>query len=317
MPIRKHREIFVKMIMRNLIKEPLIQFLLFGLILTGLYAWYGSTTQSRNQLAEIKLENSDLERLSAQWQQQMGRAPASNELAGIVQQYIKQRIYYLEAKRLGLHVDDIIIQRRLAQKLEFLAQNYHTDQAESVPLEIWFNSSKDCYKIPESVSYKHIYFSVDSRGEVSVNDAIDVLNKLRSSTSDVRGDKFGDQFPFEKTFLNSTRLEVINLMGEDFADAVFNMAVGEWGGPIRSAYGWHLVYIDEYKQEQVPTLQAVHEEVLSDWKLAKAHEAATQFYIDLYDKYSVQVSAEAKAKLPETFSLIGESYPLSKCFLPE
>ena len=43
--------------------------------------------------------------------------------AGLIDQYVRETIFYREALAMGLDRDDTIIRRRLAQKLEFLSED--------------------------------------------------------------------------------------------------------------------------------------------------------------------------------------------------
>ena len=58
------------------------------------------------------------------------RPPTAQELAGLIEDYIREEVLYREAVAMGLDRDDIIVRRRLRQKLEFLTE----ETAERHPL---------------------------------------------------------------------------------------------------------------------------------------------------------------------------------------
>ena len=66
---------------------------------------------------------------------------------------------------MGLDKDDTIVKRRMAQKMQFLAEDVgaarEPDRAE---LEAWFAKNSDRFAQPSRVSFRHLYFSPDRRG---------------------------------------------------------------------------------------------------------------------------------------------------------
>ena len=58
-----------------------------------------------------------VERMAGLWQKTWGRPPSEAELQALVRDHIKEEIYYREALKLGLDVNDTVIRRRLRQKM--------------------------------------------------------------------------------------------------------------------------------------------------------------------------------------------------------
>ena len=58
---------------------------------------------------------------------------------GLVEQKIREEILYREALQLGLDKDDVIIKRRLAQKMQFLAEDVAAaHQPTTAELKAWY-----------------------------------------------------------------------------------------------------------------------------------------------------------------------------------
>lgn len=57
------------------------------------------------------------------WKKTRMRAPTVDELKGLIEDRIREEIYYREALAMGLDRDDMIIRRRLRQKMEFLSHD--------------------------------------------------------------------------------------------------------------------------------------------------------------------------------------------------
>ena len=127
----------------RLIREPLLHFLLLG---AGFFVlFYQVADPPERELPDrIVVTRADTDRLVAQWQ----RPPTAQELDGLVESFIREEILYREALALALDKDDVIIRRRLGQKLEFLFK----DLAEQVGSPKTKNSNGCCSSILESNS---------------------------------------------------------------------------------------------------------------------------------------------------------------------
>ena len=99
-------------------RDPLVAFLVVGALLFVIVGDLNEDAQST-----IDVRSQDVARLAQQWAMQMQREPNARELQGLLDQYIKEEIYYREALRLGLDENDTIVRRRMVQKLTFLTED--------------------------------------------------------------------------------------------------------------------------------------------------------------------------------------------------
>jgi hypothetical protein len=103
---------------RTLWREPLIHFLVIG---TGLFLLFELTQPPRGDMPErIVVSNSQVEQLDAQFSRTWLRPPTTAEFTGLIDNFVRDEVYYREALALGLDRDDPFIRRRMRQKLEFL-----------------------------------------------------------------------------------------------------------------------------------------------------------------------------------------------------
>jgi hypothetical protein len=120
----------------------MIIFLLFGAVIFGAQRLWDVDAADTGHQIDITpgLQN----RILDQWELQMGRAPTPAEASGLLEQWIKEEIYYREAKRLRLDNNDTIIRRRLVQKLTFLNEDLANIQpATTAELELFFMDNGD------------------------------------------------------------------------------------------------------------------------------------------------------------------------------
>ncbi|MBW2495403.1 MAG: peptidyl-prolyl cis-trans isomerase, partial [Deltaproteobacteria bacterium] len=103
-------------------REPLVHFLLLGAVIYGLYGLTRPAVEADPE-NRITVTAGEIEWLTGSWRARWNRAPTPEERAGLIDQYVRETIYYREALAMGLERDDTIIRRRLAQKLEFLSED--------------------------------------------------------------------------------------------------------------------------------------------------------------------------------------------------
>jgi peptidyl-prolyl cis-trans isomerase C len=171
--------------MKRLLREPLVHFLLLGAILFGVYAYaergHGGVEQSK----QIRLTINDLSQLVLVFQSQWRRDPTPEELQRLVEDKLHEEILYREALALGLDKDDTIVRRRMAQKMQFLAEDVAAAR-EPTPEELgtWYEANRDQFALPPRVSFRHLYFSPDRRGARARDDAAAALTKLAGQPED-------------------------------------------------------------------------------------------------------------------------------------
>ena len=261
--------------MKAVFKDPLVLFLALGAVIF----WIAALGTGSPEDALIEVDAAELARLNDQWQAQMGRPPTPQELDGLVEQFIREEVYFRAARRMSLDEGDIIVRRRLVQKLRFLTEDIGTGQPPAeADLLAWFDANADNYRQPAGYSFKHRYFSTDRR-EHARADAEAALANV---------DAAGDPFMLQRSYAGRSEREIGNLFGVAFAASLTALEPGmQWQGPIRSAYGWHLVQLEARSAEYLPKFNEVANHVTSDFNAERRERANDAYYENLLDRYEV------------------------------
>lgn len=263
----------------RMIRDPLFVFLLFGLLVFVLERTLTSSDE-RDHLIEVTpgVQNQILN----QWQAQMGRAPTPDEASGLLDQWLREEIFYREARSLGLDENDTIVRRRLAQKLTFLNEDLANAEAPThEALAAYHAEHLADYREPERFSFEHRYFSRDRREDAKA-DATAALEAPEET---------GDPFILQKAYAARSAREIGDLFGREFAEALAQLnpsAPASWQGPIRSAYGWHLVRLTERSPARDRPLEEVLEAVRRDYQHQRRLDANERFYEALRERYDVR-----------------------------
>ena len=103
--------------------EPLLHFLLIGLLLFGVYGYMHRGRGGAHSSRQIVLTMADLRQMDTYFFSQWQRQPTPEEFQAMVEDKIREEVLYREALAMGLDKDDTIVKRRMAQKMQFLAED--------------------------------------------------------------------------------------------------------------------------------------------------------------------------------------------------
>jgi len=257
--------------LRTTAREPLLHFVLLGLLI-----WCASTYRNgHRERYTIHIGGVQREYLASTYRQQFAQPPEPAQLAKLIDDYISDEIRFREGLALGLDRDDEIVRRRVIQKYDFLRSDLVVpEQPTAAVLESWFEKHRMRYQIPECVSFAQVYFAGPDDGPVSTvpERALRALAQLRKAHAS-RAEGVGDPFPGPSDVGALTKDDAVRMFGQsEVSEELFSAPIGQWTGPMRSGYGWHLFYLTRHLAARVPTLEEVRGRVLADY-LADQREA--------------------------------------------
>lgn len=269
--------------LHRMTRNPLFQFLVLGLVLFGLY--YAVRDEDSQDDRQIVVSATQIEQLSAIWQKQWRRPPTPQELKGLIDSFVREEVLYREAKSLGLDRDDTVVRRRLAQKIEFLAQDLATQvEPSDTELETFFQEQSDIFRIPPRISFDHVYVSRDSRGARAEADSEEILEALRAGADPAAQ---GDRFMLQRRYVRKSPGEVARHFGSRFAAEVIELPTGEWVGPVESGYGLHLIFVESLEEAYLPEFAEVKQDIRDEYLSFRRREVDELFYSKLREGYEV------------------------------
>jgi peptidyl-prolyl cis-trans isomerase C len=281
------------------LREPLLHFLLIGAALFVGYRVLNPTPtpETASQSSRIELTHDDLLQMSVTWLAQGRPAPTPEQMRNLVEHRVREEILYREALALGLDKGDTIVRRRLAQKMEFLAEDVSAiKEPTTEKIRAWFASNAQRFALAPRVSFRHLYFSFDQRGGRAGEEAAQALAQIAGKPGDWPGaTALADPFMFQDFYGDRSFDEMAKLFGPSFARALLRLAPGAWQGPIESGYGWHLIFVDSIAPARVPAFEEIEPEVKSEWVAEQREEAKRKAFEIMRARYQV-VLPELPAK---------------------
>jgi len=91
----------------------------------------------------------------------------------------------------------------------------------------------------------------------------------------------------------SSRSEVSRLFGRRFTDTILSLEAGHWSGPIPSAYGLHLIYVQERTAAKMPDLAEIGPLVEREFLAERRKRELEAMYERLLERYHVSMQEQA------------------------
>jgi hypothetical protein len=268
---------------RRLLREPLVLFLLVGAVL-----FCAMLVGRQMQRPVVRIDAEEINQLAGYWEVQSQRPPTKAELAGIIQDRIDEELLAREALRLGLDKNDMIIRRRLAQKMSF-ASDDTTDANEptEAALRAYYAKTADHYAAPARVAFQQVFFSGDRPHGGAEKAAAQALERAEEGG---RADPEGDPFLFPLAYDDVNLPDLLRDYGTAFVATLQNAPIGTWQGPVLSPYGWHIVKVTARRQAVAASFATVRGQVREAYLAQRRTERNAAYLRDLRRRYRVVVA---------------------------
>ena len=270
--------------MKKFFKEPLVHFVLIGAALFAAFQVpWGRDEADPNR---IVVTAGQVEALAANFSRTWMRPPTPQELTHIVSEHVRNEVFYREALALGLDKDDLLIRRRLRQKLEFILEDVASQVDPSdEDLAAFMAENPETFRQNPKLSFRQVYLSSDKRQDIPA-DAKEMLVQIKAGEDP---DQLGDRSMLESTFELLGQDGIERRFGTEFARQVVTLPVDEWSGPVVSGYGGHLVLVSERVDGRMPELEEVREAVVLEWRNQKRKAVKEETIQDLLKNYEVVI----------------------------
>ena len=269
--------------MRNLLRDPLVHFLLVGAVLFAVLTWRDDTPAPE----EIRVSADQLR--AALRAQLPGQAPqpTAQELDALVESLVRDEVYYREALALGLDVDDDQVRTRLVEKIRYLTEDLaDPEPADEAVLQAFFDAQPQRFAIPAAVSFDHVFFSPSQRGPRVLADARAALEALEDGAEPAM---LGDSTPLGNAFSEAPAERLRILFGDAMTQSIFAAAPGNWTGPFESDFGLHLVRVTGRRAARAPSFSEARGTVLAAWADDQRARRNAAAYAQMRERYEVVV----------------------------
>ena len=280
----------------KILREPLVHFLLLGAVL---FLIFGLTNQAGTISSEQRVVVSvgRIEQLATVFGKTWQRPPTSEELKGLIDDFVLEEVYYRQAVAMGIDRDDTIIRRRLRQKLEFL-----TDDVSSLveptdeELAAYLADNQEKFRVSPSYTFRQVYFNPEKYGANTEALVAEQLELLRSGKT-----HGGDASLLPESFDQDSRQAVDGTFGMGFSDELDKLTVGGWQGPVRSGLGIHLIHLEARAEGRLPEIAEIRSVVQREWSNEKRIANRRKMNDRLLEDYEVIIEWPEKKVAGQIF----------------
>jgi hypothetical protein len=304
----------------RLLRAKLFHFIVLGIVLYGVDELYSRYLQ-RELVCPSKIQ---IDSMAAKWAQQ-NRQPMTDKLRQALRQSaMDEQMFFREALIKGLHKRDEVIVQRLLRDAEFLGiDGDRADQIETVLAMGLLDSDevirrrliqllehrviadtqgpepseqalKRLYDDNPAISTKPSRYSFQQRfysGDTSI-----AKMRAEQALSDLNGGELpasADVFLSGELFNQLTAREINGIFGADFwPDTNLAMSLGQWFGPVKSVYGWHLIKWQAYFPGGAKDFAAVRLELNLLWQREQQRRGWQAYVTKLRGQYRVLCNDE-------------------------
>lgn len=201
-------------------------------------------------------------------------------------QWLEDEVLYREAKARGLDDGDLIVRRRLVQKMRLLLETgVDVAEPDEAALRRWVDTHAARYGGTARLSLDHVFLSRARRGERLAADAETMAARLQTAApADLAA--LGDPHPAGTRVEHASLRDAERLFGTALTRQLAELPQQDWQGPLASALGLHFVRV-RGREVMAPDYAAVREPALRDY-LIEQRRLRTQLALDeLKARYGV------------------------------
>lgn len=261
-------------------REPLVHFLIAGMLIYALFAWRGEEADPASRF--ITVDREQQAQLALVFERTMGRAPTDAELDAQIERFVREEVLYREALRLGLDREDAVVRRRMAQKMDMLASaRIEATTPDEAELRRWYQQNGARFAQDASYSFDQLWFDSEKAAKVA----------QAKIARGAEANGLGQPISIPRSVKAMPSAEVLSRFGIQFMEELGRLDAGQgWQGPVPSGLGWHLVRLDRREVGQVPPFEEVRGAVLDDWRISSIAARKDAAYQVLRGAYSVKVA---------------------------
>jgi parvulin-like peptidyl-prolyl isomerase len=277
--------------MRRILHEPLVHFLAIGALM---FAVYALVSHRNRDPGTIEVGQGQIDMMTAVFERTWQRVPTPDDVKALIDDYVRDEVFYREGVAMGLDREDPLIRRRMRQKVEFLAESMNgVPEASDAALQEYLDGHRERFTSPARVTFRQVYLG--AAADADTTRLLARLNKL--GDSDAAAD-IGRPTQLDAGMNLAPSTDIARSFGRQFAQTLVAIPPGAWRGPIASDYGLHLVRVSERVEARGPTLDEVREPVKRDWLRDELAAANEKYYEGLRARYAVRIESPRVALAP-------------------
>jgi peptidyl-prolyl cis-trans isomerase C len=272
---------------RMLLGEPMLHFLLIGIALFAAYQWMSPVDSDGRR---IVITEGVVDDLVSQHVAARGREPSATELNHLIESYVRDEVLYREGVKLGLDRDDIVVKRRVRQKIELIEEEHgSTGTPTDADLSAYLAAHPTRFVQPAILTFEQVFLGQPTASP-GVVQAVAVAHQALRNGADPAELGTPTLLPHQVTRTPADL--VARDFGASFAAVLERVPVGEWVGPVDSSFGAHYVRVSDRTPAVAPQLAAVRDHLVREWENERRQRARNAAYTKMRGEYQVRIETK-------------------------
>ncbi|MDB9984118.1 hypothetical protein OAE00_01200 [bacterium] len=237
--------------MMDLLKKPLVQFVLLGIVLFGIQQVSKDSTINE----PIQIDNQVREHLKRELETEWQVKPDSLILNVAKEKWIEQELLYRIAVENELDQQSDLVKKAMIETAEeFILSQVDFREPSNDVLEEFMKTSDKVYLTKQSISFRQYFFGQDLMfAQKSLFDSKEI---------EIEGSE-PIEIPANQT--NKSYRQVASDFGVLFSDSLQGKPAN-WRGIVPSKFGIHVVVVDSAVDAKIANLSDVRSKVLTDFR---------------------------------------------------
>lgn len=241
--------------LKKLLHEPLVHFLLLGGLLFLFYA-FANPNEEREDAVFISKER--IEQLISDKEKELLAILTPEEKKKLIEREVYESILSKEALKIGLDINDAILKSHMAQKMEFVLY--------------------DGYKLPKPSDEVLKKFMLENVPDYSEEGKVSFTQTMMGTELDT----------FENEYVLS-KFEVSRIFGRSFSEMLFKLEFDGKTHTLESDYGIHEVKLKAKPIAKIKVFNDIKEQVRENYLNVQREQRNKAIYEALKSKYSISV----------------------------
>ncbi len=245
------------------LRDPLVPFFAVGALLFAV----DRAIPAPDPEHHIMLDDAFVRGLEEETARRTGHVPAGSETDAIVEAWTREEVLFREARALGLDRDDLVVRRRLVQKLELLlAAEARWEPPADAELERYLSAHQDTFRREARSTVRLCFFSRELGDAEPRAEAALAGEGAMACDPHLPGDHFAGR----------TDAQLAASIGATFAAAVATAPVGAWAGPVVASRGVYVFRVEAREPSRDATLDEVRSAVEGALAVERRAAAVTE-----------------------------------------
>ena len=267
----------------KIIKEPLLHFFILGGVL--FFVFLVLNPEDKQSSENIRIEASQVEYLSKQFEVKHGRVPHKDELKRLVDDYVNTEIYYREAVKLGLDKNDDVIKKHLRKKLRMMSSDtISLLDVNDTTLQKYIETHPENFTLPSMYRFYQVYIDPKKHQNDLTVYLKEVKEKLDNNISVISESKLVRDY-----YSRISKEVVSDIFGKDFYKELESAKFNTWSSVLKSDIGYHFIKLIKRTKSKILPLKDIRSYALNEYSKEKYRKSVAKQFQEMKKRYKIIV----------------------------